>query len=109
MGLFSWLFGSPQEVKIGQACSVNFDSTKNKDYKPEIGDDVKLWAKPNSIGIFVYAKGTGGGNGLLATTDNKSISNHLHQKGKYDAKISDVTNNQLTLDITLKDDLITAR
>jgi len=104
MGLLSWLFGNPQEVIIGQKCPVNFDSTNNKDYKPEIGDNVKLWAKPNSIGIFVYAKGTGGGAGLLATTDNKLISNHLQQKFKYEAQISEVTKNQITIDVTLKDD-----
>jgi len=103
MGLLSW-FGSPQKVLIGQVCPVVFDSTNNKDYKAEIGDNVKLWAKPNSIGVFAYAKGTGGGNGLLATTDNKTISNHLQQNGKYDAKISEVTKNQITIDITLKDD-----
>ncbi len=64
----------------------------------KIGDEVKLWPKPNTNEIHFFAKGTTGGEGRIAIMTNKKIYK-LVEEGKVYGKITNIKNVDIKVDI----------
>lgn len=76
----------------------------NEDVTPLVGEEVKLWRKPNTDQVNIYVKGTVGGEGLIGFIENEQIANHLSVGGQYKAVISRFDYNYLYLSLALKDE-----
>lgn len=67
-------------------------------YNLKKDEEVKLWPKPHTNQVHVYAKGTAGGKGLLYVFEDKS----LHKKviaGEVYGKITSVSQNDFNIQI----------
>lgn len=76
----------------------------NPDLSPNKGDYVKLWRKPGTSIINIYAPGSVGGMGLLGRLENHKIADHLSKEGLYNAEIKSFNERYLFLDIELSNE-----
>lgn len=103
MGFFSFFFGIPKSLeKLPFEGNVRFNRIKS-DYQIEIGQDLNIWNKPNSQIINIYAKVSVGGNGLIGSTNNKFINNHLENTDYLfiENEIIEIDSNYITLKIKM--------
>ena len=70
---------------------------KRSEEKPVVGEWVKLWNKPGTDEVNLYAKGSAGGQGLLGWIANREISDHVEKNGKYEAEIIAFDNSDVFL------------
>jgi hypothetical protein len=74
MGILSSLLGNSKKLPFKKI--VRFER-KESEFEVNIGDEVKIWNKPNTKKLNLYAKGSVGGNGLVGTKLDSIISYHL--------------------------------
>lgn len=75
MGILSNIFGNNKKLPFNK--TVRFER-KESEFEVNIGDEVKIWNKPNTKQLNLYTKGSAGGNGLVGTKLDSSISYHLN-------------------------------
>ena len=77
MGFFSFLFQTTKSSgNLPFENIIKFNKIKSE-YKIEIGEELNIWSKPNSSIVNLYANGSIGGSGIVGTTNNKFLNNHL--------------------------------
>lgn len=77
MGIFSFLFGKTKSSEsLPFEGNIKFNRIQSE-YEIEIGKELNIWSKPNSSIVNLYAKGSVGGNGIVGSTNNKFLNNHL--------------------------------
>jgi len=75
----------------------------DSDYSVQVGDFLKIWNKPETEIIHLYAKGSSGGMGLIGKTIDKTLSHHLSNT-KYlfvETRVIDVDDRRIHLDIKM--------
>lgn len=97
------LFGltSSENKTLGKKNIFQFHKIESNDFSVEVGDEVKLWNKPNSDLVNAYAKGFVGGEGLVGQMNNQNIAFHLIKGGLYNATIKEIFNNKILIEIHL--------
>ena len=85
---------------------IKAERYRNSDYSPKIGEEVKLWRKPNTNDLNIYPFGTAGGMGLLGWFNNPFIADHISKNGIYEAKIEKLTVSQIKLHVNLIDEFV---
>lgn len=80
----------------------NFDIPK--DVEIEEKEKIKLWNKKGTNLINFYAPSYHSGQGLLGSTTNKTITNHLNNGGKYDAIVYKKTKYVIGIDVVLNEE-----
>src|SRR5690606_30311584 len=71
MGILSSIFGNNKKLPFKK--TVRFERNESE-FEVNIGDEVKIWNKPNTKQLNLYAKGSSGGNGLVGTKIDSTIS-----------------------------------
>ncbi|WP_191860222.1 hypothetical protein [Hanstruepera ponticola] len=74
MEILTNIFGNNKKLPFKK--TIRFER-KESEFEVNIGDEVKIWNKPNTKQLNLYAKGSAGGNGLIGITFNSAISHHL--------------------------------
>ena len=79
------------------------NTLKKSDYKINIGEELNIWSKPNSSIVNLYANGSIGGSGIVGTTNNKFLNNHLENTDHLfiENEIIDFDNNYINLKIRM--------
>lgn len=57
--------------------TVRFERNESE-FEVNIGDEVKIWNKPNTKQLNLYVKGSSRGNGVVGTILDSTISHHLN-------------------------------
>ncbi|WP_405571886.1 hypothetical protein [Winogradskyella sp. Asnod2-B02-A] len=96
MGILSSIFGNNKKSPFKK--TVSFER-KESEFEINIGDEVKIWNKPNTKQLNLYAKGSAGGNGLVGTKLDSTISYHLNNTENLfiENKIVGLTKNSIDL------------
>ena len=96
MGLFS--FGSSLPVKK----TLRLKRLKPKKWDVEVGQNLNIWLDSKKYVVNVYAKGSAGGDGLVATIDNSKICNTLNKFDCYaDTNVKYVDDKEIELEVHL--------
>lgn len=105
MSILSFLFGTNKKLPYNK--NVTF-KRKTSDFKIEIGDKVNLWNQPNTNIVNLYAEGSSSGDGLVGTTNDKTLSYHLtnNQNLFFENKIVGISNDFIRLQILIYRDQI---
>lgn len=100
MGILSSIFGNNKKLPFKK--TVRFERVKSE-YEINVGDEVNIWNKPNTKQLNLYAKGSAGGNGLVGTTIDSTISHHLNKTENLfvENKIVGITKNSIDLYVYL--------
>lgn len=96
MGILSSIFGNSKKLPFKK--TVRFERVKSE-YEINVGDEVNIWNKPNTKQLNLYAKGSAGGNGLVGTKIDSTISHHLNKTENLfvENKIVGITKNSIDL------------
>lgn len=103
MGFFSFLFQTTKSSEnLPFENIIKFNRIKSE-YKIEIGEELNIWSKPNSSIVNLYANGSIGGSGIVGTTNNKFLNNHLENTDHLfiENEIIDFDNNYINLKIRM--------
>lgn len=103
MGFFSFLFQTTKSSEnLHFENIIKFNRIKSE-YKIEIGEELNIWSKPNSSIVNLYANGSIGGSGIVGTTNNKFLNNHLENTDHLfiENEIIDFDNNYINLKIRM--------
>ena len=103
MGFFSFLFQTTKSSEnLPFENTIKFNRIKSE-YKIEIGEELNIWSKPNSSIVNLYANGSIGGSGIVGTTNNKFLNNHLENTDHLfiENEIIDFDNNYINLKIRM--------
>jgi hypothetical protein len=100
MRILTFLFGNKKDLPFKK--KISFER-ENIDIDLDIGEELNIWNKPQSNQVNIYAKGTIGGQGLVGTTFNSSISYHLQNTDDLfiENKIVSLSKNRIDLFIHL--------
>jgi len=100
MGILTSIFGNSKKLPFKE--TVRFER-KESEFEVSIGDEVKIWNKPNSKQLNLYAKGSAGGNGLIGTKLDSTISYHLNNTENLfiENKVVGLTKNSIDLFINM--------
>lgn len=91
MGLFS--FGTKMPIKK----TLRLKRLKTS-FEVKEGQNLKLWLDNKNNLVNVYAKGSGGGRGLLATIDDNSIVKSMRKKNvDFETDVKTVTDTYFDL------------
>jgi hypothetical protein len=66
-----------------------------------INESVTLWRKPKTLEVYAYRKGTDSGQGLIGHAYNGEVSYHISTEGKYDATITWMDEDSITVEVEL--------
>jgi hypothetical protein len=95
------------DVKLDEPFTIEFHRERDTDYQKDNDiypkDKVRLWVKPDTQLVNVYASGTVSGEGYLGYRKEPLIANHLVKGGKHKAYIESLTANKMKITITLLD------
>jgi hypothetical protein len=86
---------------------INAERIMDEQYSPINGESVKLWRKPESSTINIYAKGSAGGMGLLGIFNDKNIAEHITKGGQYKATINSFNTAKIELSVVIINEFIT--
>jgi len=103
MGFFSFLFQTTKSSEnLPFENIIKFNRIKSE-YKIEIGEELNIWSKPNSSIVNLYANGSIGGSGIVGTTNDKFLNNHLENTDHLfiENEIIDFDNNHINLKIRM--------
>lgn len=103
MGFFSFLFQTTKSSEnLPFENIIKFNRIKSE-YKIEIGEELNIWSKPNSSIVNLYANGSIGGSGIVGTTNDKFLNNHLENTDHLfiENEIIDFDNNYINLKIRM--------
>tara|TARA_R110001583_G_scaffold74038_4_gene205335 strand:+ start:435 stop:785 length:351 start_codon:yes stop_codon:yes gene_type:complete len=78
-----------------------YDFLIEEDLEIENKDKVNLWNRPTNDIINFYARGYTGGQGLIGSKKNKTIADHLRNRGTYSAIAKKESKYMVGVDITL--------
>jgi hypothetical protein len=100
MGILSSIFGNNKKLPFKK--TVRFERNESE-FEVNIGDEVKIWNKPNTKQLNLYAKGSSGGNGLVGTKIDSTISHHLNNTENLfiENKVVGLTKNSIDLFVNL--------
>ena len=103
MGILSSIFGNNKKLPFKK--TVRFERVKSE-FEINVGDEVNIWNKPNTKQLNLYAKGSAGGNGLVGTKFDSTISYHLNKTENLfvENKIVGITNNSIDLFVNMYTD-----
>lgn len=103
MGFFSFLFQTTKSSENLHFENIIKFSRIKSEYKIEIGEELNIWSKPNSSIVNLYANGSIGGSGIVGTTNNKFLNNHLENTDHLfiENEIIDFDNNYINLKIRM--------
>jgi len=76
MGILANIFGNSKKLPLKK--TIRFER-KESEFEINIGEELNIWNKPNTIELNLYVKGSAGGNGLVGTVSNSIISFHLNK------------------------------
>jgi hypothetical protein len=101
MGILTNIFGNNKKLPFNK--TVRFE---RKEFEVNIGEEVKIWNKPNTKQLNLYAKGSAGGNGLIGTKLDSTISYHLNNTENLfiENKVVGLTKNSIDLFINMHAD-----
>ena len=97
MGILDLIFGV-KDNNLPFSKTLRFERIESE-FDIKVGDEPKIWNKPDSNQINLYAKGSVGGNGLVGIAYNSTISHHLRNT-KYlfiETKIVGLKRNQMCI------------
>lgn len=103
MGFFSFLFGtSISSESLPFENNIKFNRIKSE-HKLIIGEELNIWSKPNTSIVNLYANGSIGGSGIIGTTNNKFLNNHIGNTENLfiENEIIDFDNNYINLKIRM--------
>jgi len=100
MGILSSIFGRNKKLPLKK--TIKFKRVKSE-FKINIGDELKIWNKPNTKQLNLYVKGSAGGNGLVGTKINSTISHHLNNTENLfiENKVVGLTKNSIDLFVNM--------
>ncbi len=100
MGILSSIFGNSKKLPFKR--TVRFEKVKS-DFEINVGDEVNIWNKPNTKQVNLYAEGSVGGNGLVGTKIDSTISYHLDKTENLfvENEIVGIANNSIDLFINM--------
>jgi hypothetical protein len=100
MGILTNIFGKSKRLPFKK--TIQFER-KNSEFGINVGDELNIWNKPNTKEVNLYAKGFVGGNGLVGTTSNSTISFHLNKTENLfvENKVVGLTKNTIDLHINM--------
>jgi hypothetical protein len=103
MGILTSIFGNNKKLPFKE--TVRFER-KESEFEVNVGDEVKIWNKPNTKQLNLYAKGSAGGNGLIGTKIDSTISYHLNNTENLfiENKVVGLTKNSIDLFINMYTD-----
>jgi len=103
MGILTNIFGNNKKLPFKKA--VRFER-KESEFEVNIGEEVKIWNKPNTKQLNLYAKGSAGGDGLIGTKLDSVISYHLNNTENLfiENKVVGLTKNTIDLFIYMYSD-----
>lgn len=102
MGFFDLFFKANVKDKLPFSKTISFERIESN-LDINLGDEPKIWNKPDSNQLNLYSKGSVGGNGLIGIGYNSTISYHI-QNTKYlfiETKIVGLNRNQIDLYINI--------
>lgn len=100
MGILSSIFGNNKNLPFKK--TVRFERVKSE-FEINVGDEVNIWNKPNTKELNLYAKGSTGGEGLVGTKLDSTISYHLNKTENLfvENKIVRITNTTIDLFVNM--------
>ena len=70
-----------------------------KKHEPRIEEEVKFWLNSKEDEVFIYLKGTGGGQGKIGTTKDYFLINNIKNDIDFTGFISNIENNKIYIKI----------
>jgi DNA polymerase-3 subunit epsilon len=92
------------KVEVGKNFNIKISRKDNTIQQPQIGDNIRIWVKPETEMVYFYDSNLSPNGILLGTAINSFITNHINNHGTYNAKIHSLTNAYATINFLLKNE-----